>query len=84
MKPFYIFNGGLIMIEAILGLVIFGIIVTLYIDYQADKRFKLLAEHLDPLIARVDQHLEDISGELGNIDRHTNSIRKMTSIYTNI
>ena len=34
MKPFYIFNGGLIMIEAILGLVIFGIVVTLYIDYQ--------------------------------------------------
>ena len=29
------------MIEAILGLVIFGIVVTLYIDYQADKRFKI-------------------------------------------
>mgnify|MGYP001224222589 CR=1 FL=1 len=69
------------MIEAILGLVIFGIVVTLYIDYQADKRFKLLAEHLDPLIARVDQHLEDISGVLSNIDRHSDSIRKMTSTY---
>ena len=38
----------------ILGLIVFGINVTLYIDYQADKRFKLLAEHLDPLIAKVD------------------------------
>ena len=38
----------------ILGLIVFGINVTLYIDYQADKRMKVLANHLDPLIAKVD------------------------------
>ena len=38
----------------ILGLIVFGINVTLYIDYQADKRMKILAKHLDPLIAKVD------------------------------
>ena len=38
----------------ILGLIVFGINVTLYIDYQADKRMKILANHLDPLIAKVD------------------------------
>ena len=41
------------LIYVILGLVIFGIVVTLYIDYQAHKRFMIFAEHFDDLIARV-------------------------------
>ena len=58
------------MIEAILGLVIFGIVVTLYIDYQADKRFKLLAEHLDPLIARVAKIETDIEDVKQTVKDH--------------
>ena len=64
------------MIEAILGLVIFGIVVTLYIDYQADKRFKILAEHLDPLIARVAKIETDIEIP---INKNISYIPKITS-----
>ena len=58
------------MTEAILGLVIFGIVVTLYIDYQADKRFKILAGHLDPLIARVAKIETDIEDVKQTVKDH--------------
>ena len=58
------------MTEAILGLVIFGIVVTLYIDYQADKRFKILAEHLDPLIVRVAKIETDIEDVKQTVKDH--------------
>jgi hypothetical protein len=41
------------LLYVILGLVIFGIVVTLYVDYQAHKRSLIFAEHIDDLIARV-------------------------------
>ena len=53
----------------ILGLVVVGILVTLYVDYQADVRAKVFAEHLDLMSVRVrvvEDKIEEMQRELSS------------------
>ena len=67
--------GILLGVFLIIGYLFFSILNTIEQNMHKQTTYMMNIQ---------DQHLQDISGVLSNIERNTDSLRKMTATYFNI